>query len=934
MWGVSPHQSAFADSFPTPRGSLLLEEKVGFAQQNPDEVSERQIHSSLKKEIMEVNMKRITAILTAAVLTLSVNVNAAEASGGKAYDMDFGLPEQFNKIEASTTFEDFEKRRAELPEEIKQVQPAKVEGKTKIFIATDGDDTNPGTLEAPVATIEKAVELAKAVPDKEKGIVIYFRGGTHRVDKKIILDKTFSGSEENPIFFSSYNDEEVWLTNGYQLDFSKFKPVSDFEILDKLPYEAQDNLLEASFDDLGLSDEDVVFGYYFRPKMLYNGVAMNYARYPNGSATLQNDVSYIDDGMQGGTVDEDLTEWVKTHDINQGFTYTETDSTVLSWTLSNNIEVRGWFAHDWLRTRNKVDVIDPVNKTVKTKFPVTFYGRMAKAKYKKAQPYYENVLESADVPGDFVIDTVRRKIYIYPYNDEKNPTIEYRCLRMEDGNDTGTWPAYVKQCDASFILDGCENVTFNGLGFRGMPTTAINIIEGFKCVVQNCNFNNVAKSVQFDGGRYCGMIFCNTFETEAGALSVYETKDRGNFTPQRIFVQNNVFSTPGASTYFNSNGSIFSHNVLLNSPSHTLYLEKTKECIVEYNEICAGSMVEFDAGMIYVSGFESENHLYGNMGNHIRYNYIHYSPAGRGVYFDDRGYYNSAYGNIMEELASTAQGVYLHSASYETVYNNIIKDSNIAVSANYYAQYLGKDLLASPLTEPKPLLTPGSDYYNWYWSNDTLQNRFPLLDEWRKMNLKDNEERLEPTYSGRGETQMWFMATKDNVFKNNYIGGTYTPASVGDITARGEVSGNVEKAEDPLFDSTTMKLAEDSPVYKAIPGFEKINSEIIGPSYETSLMPEQTLTILYPTNEAVLEPGEITVVFNTLFGTARYKVTLACDEKMTKVLSEEVGTSNAVKINISDPNMTYYLKVEPIRDVKTIEIPYVECPIIKIHTTD
>ena len=65
----------------------------------------------------------------------------------------------------------------ELPTEITVLEPIEVENyfssSTQLFVAPDGKDTNPGTIDAPLATISAA---ARKVTD-ESGAIIWVRGG-------------------------------------------------------------------------------------------------------------------------------------------------------------------------------------------------------------------------------------------------------------------------------------------------------------------------------------------------------------------------------------------------------------------------------------------------------------------------------------------------------------------------------------------------------------------------------------------------------------------------------------------------------------------------------------------------------------------------------------------------------------------------------------
>ncbi|PGR32129.1 sugar isomerase [Bacillus cereus] len=90
---------------------------------------------------------------------------------------------------------------------------------TNYYVSPTGNDLNPGTLDQPFATIQKAANVAK------EGSTIYIRGGVY--NQKVHV--THSGSSGATITFQNYQDEKVIL------DGSKVKLEDDglFTIEDK-----------------------------------------------------------------------------------------------------------------------------------------------------------------------------------------------------------------------------------------------------------------------------------------------------------------------------------------------------------------------------------------------------------------------------------------------------------------------------------------------------------------------------------------------------------------------------------------------------------------------------------------------------------------------------------------------------------------------------
>jgi hypothetical protein len=79
---------------------------------------------------------------------------------------------------------------------------------TTLVVATNGGDTAPGTLDRPLKTIQKAVDLA------QPGDVIAIRGGTYALTTNIKILK--SGAAGRPITMTNYSGERV-VVDGEQL---------------------------------------------------------------------------------------------------------------------------------------------------------------------------------------------------------------------------------------------------------------------------------------------------------------------------------------------------------------------------------------------------------------------------------------------------------------------------------------------------------------------------------------------------------------------------------------------------------------------------------------------------------------------------------------------------------------------------------------------
>ena len=123
------------------------------------------------------------------------------------------MPDDFPPIKAAPTEQGgvrdrFFAAKAELPKEINIIEPFQVESfstsrKNTVFVAPTGSDSGKGTMQEPLATIQAALNRVRG----KTGAVIYLRGGDYEIAEPIVLDDSFSGTEDAPFILSSYQEE-------------------------------------------------------------------------------------------------------------------------------------------------------------------------------------------------------------------------------------------------------------------------------------------------------------------------------------------------------------------------------------------------------------------------------------------------------------------------------------------------------------------------------------------------------------------------------------------------------------------------------------------------------------------------------------------------------------------------------------------------------
>jgi hypothetical protein len=83
----------------------------------------------------------------------------------------------------------------------------------QIFVAPDGQDTNPGTQENPLKTIGKAQESAR---ERRSGqnVTIFLRSGTYLLDKPLEFTSQDGGRDKFSVIYRAFAQEPVTLSGG------------------------------------------------------------------------------------------------------------------------------------------------------------------------------------------------------------------------------------------------------------------------------------------------------------------------------------------------------------------------------------------------------------------------------------------------------------------------------------------------------------------------------------------------------------------------------------------------------------------------------------------------------------------------------------------------------------------------------------------------
>jgi hypothetical protein len=81
----------------------------------------------------------------------------------------------------------------------------------QIFVAPNGNNTSPGTLEKPFASLQRAQLAARKVAGRE-AVAVMIRAGSYYLPETLVLTAADSGSKAAPVVWQAYQNEQPIIT--------------------------------------------------------------------------------------------------------------------------------------------------------------------------------------------------------------------------------------------------------------------------------------------------------------------------------------------------------------------------------------------------------------------------------------------------------------------------------------------------------------------------------------------------------------------------------------------------------------------------------------------------------------------------------------------------------------------------------------------------
>ena len=232
-----------------------------------------------------------------------------------------------------------------------------------LFVAPDGDDSNPGSAGQPLRTIAAARDrIRPRLAEMERDLVVMVRAGTYYLDQTLSFQPEDSGQNDHSVIYRGDPDDMPVLVGGKRIEGWQKAEGSVYSV--KLPA-----------------------GWTFQ-QLFADDVRMTKARHPDNGYAI---VEAGDD-----------------EDPQRVFGYAEGD--IPEWDMGREAQVYIWASYDWFASIVPVGAIDYARRVITlAERPL---GPIVKRPHRRY--YIQGVKAALDSPGEWFLDEVEGMLYFWP----------------------------------------------------------------------------------------------------------------------------------------------------------------------------------------------------------------------------------------------------------------------------------------------------------------------------------------------------------------------------------------------------------------------------------------------------------------------------------------------------------------------------------------
>ncbi len=540
---------------------------------------------------------------------------------------------------------------------------------TVYYVSPYGADTSDGmaakpasdSASGPFATLEKAIDTVindKAADKADRNYTVRLHRGIYYLDKPITVPGKFASLTIEPI-------------KGHKVTLSGMKPVINWT-------KHTDTIYKADISGLKLD--------LSKPRHLYEmyhpNPRMHLARRPNFDPAnpLHGGFAYIPE--------------IKDPDNHQVMAFDPAQLDTSDLTDAKHLQLHMYPGHNYGSKTYVVEKIDNEENLI-------HFGEKIHSHFTVNDRFHlQNALALIDAPGEYYIDPDTAILYYYPIS--KVPGL-----------------AAVSAIENIVLLRNCRNIHFKNLTLEGSRETAVKLMAGSNCSLNNCLIRYTG-SIGVDmhsGSSHNRILNCEITNTGAGGIRIIGKVLENHLTTDNVISGNHIHHNGLLNTMEQGGMYIIAADKtrITNNHVHDTYrwgisLNASSNTLVEYNHVHDTNLTTEDTAPIYTvaswGGWDihmdpdNNEHLRGNI---IRYNHVH-DPGGYGrigSWFDMKGHTIGEY-----TTPYFSWGIYLDLPSSGThVYGNLVEggfmgtviigggrdnviENNICIDGHYAQAYI------------------------------------------------------------------------------------------------------------------------------------------------------------------------------------------------------------------------------------------------------
>jgi len=246
---------------------------------------------------------------------------------------------------------------------------------TEFYVSPGGNDSHPGTRQAPFASIRLAQAAVRRLSTRNEPIHVYLSGGIYYLAETLVFEADDSGTQPAPITYMAVSGEEPVLSGGLQLQltWSRFR----------------DGIMQAKVPADFVADQ-----------LFVNGQRQHMARYPNFDPSVRRFNGYSPDAIDAQRV----ARWT---DPAGGYLHA--------------MHRNEWGDFHYLITGKNADGTVAYEGGWQNNRQMGMHNRYR---------FVENIFEELDAPGEWFHNAKTGTLYLFPPQDVDMNTAVVEAVRL------------------------------------------------------------------------------------------------------------------------------------------------------------------------------------------------------------------------------------------------------------------------------------------------------------------------------------------------------------------------------------------------------------------------------------------------------------------------------------------------------------------------